>query len=228
MLLAYQSLHSKMHPIPYDEVDAPSSTSEPSSKDDAKEGKATKQADASTLTRGDNHERSFARTFTDSQISYLQSCPVILSIPLPPTLHSSTGSGSYLVSHAGLVPGVPAERQDPFQAMNMRTIDLITRVPSELRIFEPWEKVWGHAMGHVHPLEQRQVVVYGHDSKRGLNVKKYSKGLDSGCVRGGKLTALVLDGWGRERVVAARCKMYRKEKDKEPMERDGAGGYHMR
>lgn len=46
-----------------------------------------------------------------------------------------------VVVHAGLVPGVGLDRQDPFQVMNMRTIDLDTRVPSEMRNGEPWEKV---------------------------------------------------------------------------------------
>ena len=36
------------------------------------------------------------------------------------------------------------------------------------------------------------VVYYGHDARRGLNLKQYTKGLDSGCDRGDKLTAMVV------------------------------------
>lgn len=197
MLLAWQSLHSKIHPIPYDDDTAPRDT-----KDDREEGQGS---------RGDYRERALARQFSKEQIAYLQSCPVVLRVPLPKALQGT--AGEYLVAHAGLVPGVDVDRQDPFQVMNMRTIDLVSLVPSELRLFEPWEKIWGHAMGHVHPTEQRSVVVYGHDSKRGLNVKKYTKGLDSGCVKGGRLTALIVDGWGRERVVSVRCKTHHKSKE---------------
>ena len=48
-------------------------------------------------------------------------------------------------------------------------------------------------------------VVYGHDSKRGLNLKRWSKGLDSGCVNGGRLSALVVDAWGRQDLVSVGC-----------------------
>jgi hypothetical protein len=48
--------------------------------------------------------------------------------------------------------------------------------------------------------------IYGHDSKRGLNIKAYSKGLDSSCVSGGKLTALTLDASGKETLYSIKCK----------------------
>lgn len=195
MLLAWQSLHSKMHPIPYEaEADETNTTD-----DDREEG---------TGSRGHYKERILAQQFSKEQIDYLQQCPVILRVPNAPGLQG----GEMMVAHAGLVPGVEMDRQDPFQVMNMRTIDLITMVPSELRIFEPWEKIWNHQQAHVHPPSQRVTVVYGHDSKRGLNIKKYSKGLDSGCVKGGKLSALILDSWGRERVMSIKCKGHKKDK----------------
>lgn len=53
-----------------------------------------------------------------------------------------------------------------------------------------------------------KVVVYGHDSKRGLNLRRWSKGLDSSCVKGGQLTALVVDAWGQQNVVSVDCKSY--------------------
>lgn len=194
MLLAWQSLHSKLHRIPYDEAD-----SEDQYTSDSKTGKKEKPPSS----RGDRRERKLARQFSQEQISFLQTFPVILQIPLPSGFSSS--AGEYLVVHAGLVPGVATDRQDPFQAMNMRSIDLASQVPSELRVFEPWERVWGHAMGLVQPASARAVVIYGHDARRGLNVRKYTKGLDSACVRGGKLSALILDAAGREKLVSVKC-----------------------
>lgn len=44
------------------------------------------------------------------------------------------------------------------------------------------------------PKEDRTTVIYGHDSKRGLQVEKYSMGIDTGCLKGGKLTAVVIEG----------------------------------
>jgi len=195
MLLAWQSLHSKMHPIPYEaDVDETNTTD-----DDGEEDSGS---------RGHYKERILAQQFSKEQIDYLQRCPVILRVPNVPGLQD----GEMVVVHAGIVPGVELDHQDPFQVMNMRTIDLVTRVPSELRIFEAWEKIWNHQQMHVHPPSQRVTVVYGHDSKRGLNIKKYSKGLDSGCVKGGKLSALILDSWGREKIVSVKCKEHKNDK----------------
>ncbi|KAF2456328.1 Metallo-dependent phosphatase-like protein [Lineolata rhizophorae] len=129
---------------------------------------------------------SVARALTAQQLGWLASCPVILDAG------NVQGMGKLAVVHAGLVPGVPLERQDPFLCMNMRTIDLETRLPSEDRRGSPWERIWNHYQRKQMP-SQRSTVVYGHDAKRGLNIQAYSKGLDSGCVRGGRLTALVLE-----------------------------------
>lgn len=57
-------------------------------------------------------------------------------------------------------------------------------------------------------VEEASVVVYGHDSPRGLNLRDWTKGLDTGCVRGGHLTAMVLDAWGRAHLVQVKCRDY--------------------
>jgi hypothetical protein len=54
-----------------------------------------------------------------------------------------------------------------------------------------------------------QVVVYGHDSHEGLQLNRWSKGLDSACVAGGRLTAMVLDARGRQEIVSVGCKNYK-------------------
>jgi len=62
---------------------------------------------------------------------------------------------------------------------------------------------------------QRATVIYGHDSRRGLQLHDYSKGLDTGCVKGGKLTALVIDNDGRvgeARTVSVECKDHKETK----------------
>lgn len=52
--------------------------------------------------------------------------------------------------------------------------------------------------------------IYGHDSKSGLSLREYTKGLDSGCVKGGKLTALVISDGGEQEIVQVKCK-YQKD-----------------
>ena len=84
-----------------------------------------------------------ARTLTKRQIDYLASCPVILRIG------EIRGMGEVSVVHAGLIPGVELERQDPLAVMSMRTVDLDTHAPSPSPDGTPWTK----ASEHDSPLE---------------------------------------------------------------------------
>lgn len=56
--------------------------------------------------------------------------------------------------------------------------------------------------------ERPMVVVYGHDAKGGLRIKRWTKGLDSACVGGGRLSALVVDARGEGEVVDVGCPGY--------------------
>lgn len=53
-----------------------------------------------------------------------------------------------------------------------------------------WAEAWNEKQEALDE-DSRLTVVYGHDAKTGLNVGKYTYGLDSDCVRGGQLSALV-------------------------------------
>ncbi|KAM4065264.1 calcineurin-like phosphoesterase [Hirsutella rhossiliensis] len=62
--------------------------------------------------RGQAAHLAVARSLSSEQVDWLSKLPVVLEAhPLP----------LYIV-HAGLVPGVPVERQDPWAVMNMRTL----------------------------------------------------------------------------------------------------------
>jgi hypothetical protein len=150
---------------------------------------------------GDKKLHKLAKQFSHKQIAWLKQCPVILRVGHLPTLNN------IVVVHGGLVPDIPLDYQDPFQCMNMRTIDLATRMPSEGREGTEWAKFWNHRQKKL-PEKERTTVIYGHDAKRGLNIKTWSKGLDSNCVKGGYLTALVVGAAGKERVVQVKCKGY--------------------
>jgi hypothetical protein len=149
--------------------------------------------------RGFISHAEFAQTLTSEQLEYLQNCPIILQI-------GQIGKNNYVVVHGGLVPGVALDRQDPFHVMNMRTIDLVSRVPTEMRSGEPWYKVWNHYQKKKVPEHSRVTVIYGHDAKKGLKIKDYTRGLDSSCVSGGKLTAMVIDEQGHETLHSVSCR----------------------
>ena len=164
--------------------------------------------DNNAFPHGDATDRALAASLSPSEIAYLAACPVILRIGPIPTM------GDVSVVHAGLVPGVALERQDPSAVMSMRSIDLGTHVPSrDANEGVPWTKLWNKYQGML-PKRQRSTVLYGHDSKRGLVLDRWSKGLDTGCVKGGRLSALVVGegGWRGgvgTRVVSVKCRDYR-------------------
>ncbi|KAF2674088.1 Metallo-dependent phosphatase [Microthyrium microscopicum] len=184
MLLAWAGMRSNTLPI-----------------DDSRSKPNIESQEDQAMAYGDTKHRQLAGEFDSDQIEWLQKCPVILNI-------GQMGKKDYVVVHAGLAPGIRLEKQDPFHVMNMRTIDLATRVPSEMRGGEPWEKVWNHFQANQPRGLQKKTVIYGHDSRVGLNLKKYSRGLDSGCVRGGKLTALTIDENGKEKKYSVKCKTH--------------------
>ena len=156
-----------------------------------------------------------ARTLSEEHMKWLSQRPIILSAePLP-----------VFIVHAGLVPGLALRKQDPWAVMNMRTLlrpshkresnskddqdtDDVTQgvkeldisgiaeaVPIEGREGQRWAKAWNQYQKHLKKADRR-TVVYGHDAKTGYVQGDYTFGLDSACVRGGALTALVVEAKG--------------------------------
>jgi hypothetical protein len=85
------------------------------------------------------------------------------------------------VVHAGVVPGIPIERQDPFLMTHVRSIGE-DGTPS-VKWGTPWGKTY---VGPPH-------IVFGHNARRHPQRHPHATGLDTGCVYGGKLTAFVLE-----------------------------------
>jgi predicted phosphodiesterase len=194
ILLAHTRLNSKEIQLDFDPLT------------DASNGLEEKLADTEIFShQGEYKDRVLAKQLSHKHIEWLKKCPVILRVG------EVEGMGQVLVVHAGLVPGINLNAQDPYFVMNMRTIDLKTHIPSDSREGTEWTKVsscytdtlsvhlytnafqlWNHYQARLEP-RQRSTVIYGHDSKRGLSINIYSKGLDTACLRGGQLTALVIE-----------------------------------
>jgi bis(5'-nucleosyl)-tetraphosphatase (symmetrical) len=71
-------------------------------------------------------------------------------------------------------------------------VDYSAAVPIDGRDGVKWTKAWNTYQKHLSK-HKRRTVVYGHDAKRGYRKGKYTFGLDSNCVGGGSLTALVVE-----------------------------------
>uniref|UniRef100_A0A7S4FE21 Calcineurin-like phosphoesterase domain-containing protein n=1 Tax=Eutreptiella gymnastica TaxID=73025 RepID=A0A7S4FE21_9EUGL len=126
--------------------------------------------------------RGLARTLAPELVGYLQDAPHVLDVP----------QYNIIVVHAGLVPGVPIDEQNTFDAMHMRT--LRDGEPSEGNAGEPWASLWPGP----------ETLVFGHDAKRGLQRYPHAIGLDTGCVYGKNLTCYIMPE-GRFHSVPARA-----------------------
>ncbi|KAL8973438.1 MAG: hypothetical protein Q9197_002315 [Variospora fuerteventurae] len=201
ILLAHRDLKTHRISLPGRDEDNVNERLKPPSPGDP----ALDYLDEESFSHGDYFDRKFAKSLSPEQASYLMSCPLILELGDLPVL------GRSIVAHAGLVPGVQLENQDPVGVMNMRTVDLKTHVPSRSNSGTPWFKLWNKYQSFL-PSKDRSTVIYAHDSRRGLQQNSYSKGLDSGCASGGKLTAFILtiknDGKAEQQVVSVKCKNY--------------------
>lgn len=86
------------------------------------------------------------------------------------------------VVHAGVVPGRPVEETTPHALVRMRTVDDEGRW-SDSPDAGP---LWGS--GYAGPPH----VVFGHNARPEPQLHAWATGIDTGCVYGGRLTALVL------------------------------------
>lgn len=84
------------------------------------------------------------------------------------------------VVHGGVDPAKPLERQDPEALLTLRTI--IDGRPSDKHGDTLWGALW---RGPTH-------IAFGHNAQREPQLHPFATGLDTGCVYGGRLTALVL------------------------------------
>jgi hypothetical protein len=132
------------------------------------------QTDAARADAGDDadHHAAVARTLDAADWELLGGLPLYLDIP----------ALNVLVVHGGIRPGVPIEDQPRGVLMNLRSITPAGAPSNRVDGGVPWASLW---TGPRH-------VVFGHDAIRGLQQYPHATGLDTGCVYGRQLTALIL------------------------------------
>lgn len=134
--------------------------------------------------RGGGALAAVARALSEADWRYIEAMPLWISEP----------AHELVVVHAGLDPRLAVERQDERTLLLARTIDAEGRV-SELR---DGGAPWGaHYTGPPH-------VVFGHNALSDLQLHAWATGIDTGCVYGGALSALVLDAGSGVPPVADR------------------------
>ena len=121
------------------------------------------------------HER-WATTFGSDELMWIRERPLHVSLPAE--------FGHVRVVHAGMVPGSSVAEQHRDDLLTLRSL-LPNGTGSALpgpRGSASWAASWN---GPEH-------LVFGHDARRKLQRHPHATGLDTGCVYGGKLTALIL------------------------------------
>lgn len=103
-----------------------------------------------------------ARAMRDVDWTLLETSPLWLDLP----------EHGVRVVHAGVHPGVPIEQQHPDTLMRIRTVGKKV----------PWGELYRGA----------PQIVFGHNALGGLQMHPWATGLDTACVYGGRLSAMVL------------------------------------
>lgn len=102
--------------------------------------------------------------------------------------NSTDGPLSLVAVHAGIVPTALNNPQLK-DITNMKWVDKDDYAHTSRDSFKNsvrWYQLWKSPKKP----NEHVIVHYGHDAAKGLNIREHTKGLDSGCVGGGSLSAL--------------------------------------
>jgi diadenosine tetraphosphatase ApaH/serine/threonine PP2A family protein phosphatase len=110
-------------------------------------------------------------------------------------------SKDLLVVHAGFDPRLPIKDQSPRRLTNLRRLDDLET---------PWYELY----------TEKRLAVFGHWAKPEPIIKDNAIGLDTGCVYGGLLSALILP---ERRIVSVQARRAYRRKDKWPVPMHLAG-----
>lgn len=142
------------------------------------------------LTKRDD-QKGTMKALTEEDWAWMETMPLFFRLP--------EFKNNPLVVHAGLFPGrfVRPEDMDPFGIIRMIRIDpkKSETLPFSATTGVDWWDEYDKRPGPHH-------VIYGHSTTKEVRRMKYSTGLDTGGVYGGKLSALMLPSW---EVISVDC-----------------------
>jgi predicted MPP superfamily phosphohydrolase len=120
---------------------------------------------------GPTHQ-ALLHELSESDWAYLKSLPLSLEFP----------SHNVRVVHAGVRPGVAFEKQEPWTLLHIRSLTK-KGAASDRYSSESWAASY----------KEEPHIVFGHNAQAGLQLHPFATGLDTACVYGGSLTALILE-----------------------------------
>lgn len=161
------------------------------------------------MRQPDDARRAQWEALTEGEVDWLRNLPVYAVL-----------DDNWVAVHAGLVPGVPLEEQDPDKVMRIRTLDPVTlkvgqRTDEQESLEDPpgtvfWASLWkgpysvvyGHAVNKGH-LQKPQCLEYPLVHRGWSESKEMIAclGIDTGCCFGGRLTAASLSRNGSVHIT---------------------------
>ncbi|KAJ1728512.1 hypothetical protein LPJ61_004000 [Coemansia biformis] len=151
---------------------------------------------------------TIAQSIPSCDAAFLAAFPAMMTLPAP--------FSEWLVLHGGLDPSKPLDQQKAEDVWTTRNIGPSGPISTHDE-GSAWFDAWAKAMADLKPTTpadyskiQFYKAIYGHDAGRDLQIHDITKGLDSRCVYGGKLTAFILPG---EQLVSVPCKEHVSSKD---------------
>ncbi|KAI3406593.1 hypothetical protein KGF56_000725 [Candida oxycetoniae] len=136
-------------------------------------------------------EFRLARRLQPAHVRYINNCSIIKKLGHVPLKGNKLAPG--VAVHAGLRWDLSLADQNPIDNIEMRALMApyynVTTPDPDFPNSEKWHRVYNEQQGK--PFANF-VVYYGHAASQGLKLRKYTKGLDSACDKGGKLSAMVI------------------------------------
>jgi diadenosine tetraphosphatase ApaH/serine/threonine PP2A family protein phosphatase len=128
------------------------------------------------------------RVLDDAHLEWFARLPLFIRVP----------EANAVLVHAGVLPGVAIESQLPHTLLHAQCVR-----PPETKSYWPSKAPPTHTFWANH-WKGPERIVFGHTVLDRPLVSEWAVGIDTGCVHGGALTALVLPAWEVVSVPARR------------------------
>jgi diadenosine tetraphosphatase ApaH/serine/threonine PP2A family protein phosphatase len=129
------------------------------------------------------------RALDEAHLRYFETLPLFIRLP-------EFGAA---VVHAGALPGVPLEAQDPYHLLHAQCVK-----PPGKKSYWP-SKAPADFTFWTHHWQGPERLIFGHTVVTEPLMTEHAVGIDTGCVYGRSLTALILPDWTLVRVPARRA-----------------------
>ncbi|KAJ1988375.1 hypothetical protein H4R33_002454 [Dimargaris cristalligena] len=138
--------------------------------------------------------KNLATLMPEKNLEYLRNCRLVYELPV-------MDNEKVLVVHAGMDVNKPVDNQDPNFAMYVPYLRSKTKFDGYEDYPRVWQKDWANRQG-----KDGTIVVYGHEEKWEPVIAKWTKGIDTICYKGGRLTAITYPGG---EMTSVECTEYR-------------------